>query len=279
MAALSGILGAVDGIVCVRGWSVNLPDDLQAWAGSNTAGAEGNEIGNRDWNGNYRAYGGQPEKMPGDTFTFAGSIEGTKGVTGSAIVDSVEINWNQESGARIEHTVNFGGNGAPTVGASVAVDGSVPVPSHTSIGCIANLLTVAANPVPTEIPGIRSMSLRIAAANPSYVDSSTGGWHKRKKGTISLEASLAVYCADFATAGLPVANDVKGLQLYVNATEYWEINWIVWGPATDLTVDRERASIVTASYSGKLVVSQTINAVDTVGSIILPDQTTWWPPA
>jgi len=276
MGTISGIGGAVDGVNTVRTWTISSSADLQSFAASNTAGATGRAIGNKDWSGSYTAYGPQPVKMPGEKFTFTGSIDGTNGATGDAIVDSVEISIDIEGGGIIAHTVSFSSDGELSLGAAVAVDATVPAP-YTSIGCKVELAAVAAEPQYGELANVRTVTLSFSAENPSYIDSSTAGQTKRHVGNIDLEVSIGVYVDDFAD--LPALNTVQSAKIYVSDTEYWEISWLMFGEASDLTVDREGAAIVGASLNAGLVVSQLIGEVQTLGEINTPDLETWWPAA
>jgi hypothetical protein len=69
-------------------------------------------------------------------------------------------------------------------------------------------------------------------------------------------------------------NSVYSIRIYVDAELYWDILWVMFGEASDLTVDREGAAIVGATLNAGLVVSQ----ADAVGSITVPDGASpWWP--
>ena len=281
MGHVSGIFGVVNNTNCVRTWSIGSKADLQAFVCSASRGAQGNIVGNTDWSGNYTAYGPKPAVMPGDAFAFEGAIDetdGGKGAKGTAIVDSIDVNVDIEGGGIINHTVNFSGNGPLTFPAfSPALkDLSIPLP-YSSIGCKVELCehddwTWA------ELEQVRTYSLLIKTDNQAYVDSSTGGQNRRARGNMSLETKMTVYTDDFA--GLPPVNDVLKARLYVNATDYWEIYYIIFSDASDLTVDREGASIVGASLSAKLAISTDTDeyGAPVLGHITQPDETTeWWP--
>lgn len=268
MSTISGIGGAVDGASTVRAWSISSKADLQEFAASNTQGASGALPGNTDWSGQYSSYLPQPAVMPGEEFAFVGSIDGTKGASGTAIVDSVEITINIEGGNIISHTVNFSAAGTLTLGAAVAVDETIPG-ATTSIGCKVQIGPVGG--AVADLPDVRTVTITITAANAAYVNSSTAGKTLRKRGNWNATVAISVHTADFST--LPQPNDVKIVHVYVNATDYYEFNWLIFGEATDLSVDREQATIVGGTLNAKFCIEQG----GALGVLTLPDETQFWP--
>jgi len=229
MSILSGKAGAVDGAAIVRNWNISTTADTQAYVASNTQGGTGRQIGNTDWSGAYDAYGHTPANMPGETFEFKGSVQGTTGAVSpasGAIVESVVITCDIEGGGILSHVVNFAGNGVLTKGAAVATDPTALIPT-SSIGCDAQLGTLAASPVYTAITDVRGWTLTISAANQSYVSSDTAGGTKRTMGNIDATLSISVYESDLTA--LPVENDINAIRLFVDASTHWEILWGMFG--------------------------------------------------
>jgi hypothetical protein len=276
MGVVSGIGGAVNGHSCVRNWSINYTSELAAYAASNTAGAQNNLLGNTDWSGSFGAYGHTPAVMPGEALSFTGSIDGTKGAAGTAIVDSVEITCDIEGGKPIEYTVNFSANGALTLGAAVAADSDLTTPP-TSVGCKVATGTVIAVPVWSDMEDVRNWKLTISAVNSAYVSSSTSGGKRRKKGTLNLTFAIGVYSADFSA--LPAPNAIAAFRFYVAAASYWEVLWGIYADASGLQVDREGGGLVGATLNGRLRTQTLVGSTDTRGAIKKPGGTTWWPGA
>jgi hypothetical protein len=274
MAVLSGIAGAVDGVDTVGRWTVNHAADLQAIFASNTK--EGPVVldGNLDWSGSWQSKKSTPDHMPGDAVTFKGSIDGTNGATGTVIIDAVEIEVDIEAGAAIACTVEFSRNGALTLGVSAASDATVPDPP-TSIGCKAALGTAVAVPVWTDISDVRSWRLRLERDNQAYVSSDTSGGNLRLAGNLSGTIVVAVYEDDFAD--LPAVNSHSYIRLYVTATTYWDIGFVIWGEASDITVDREAAAIVGATMNGQWTGFADVDGNATEGYIKKPGDVSWWP--
>ncbi len=273
MTVLSGIGGAVNGAAVVADWSINHAADLQTIMASGGNGAAIVLDGNLDWNGNYKGYGHTPAHMPGEAITFAGSIEGTVGAAGTGIVDSITVVNSIETGAPIEHTVNFSRNGALTLGASVATDVAVPDPP-TSIGTDVQVGTAIAIPSYSAITDVRGWTLTISASNPAYVSSDSAGGNLRLAGNVSATISVPVYEDDFA--GLPAVNTHSYIRLYVTATTYWDIGFVVWGEMSDALVDIETPAVVAATMNGTWSGYGLVDAAQARGYIKYPSTATWW---
>jgi hypothetical protein len=274
MSVLSGISGAINGIPGVRNWSIDTSADVQEYVDSGTSGGKSRTIGNTDWSGSYSSYGHTPGALPGDAFAFAGSIDGTNGASGTAIVDSIDVSIDIESGGIIEHTVNFSANGDLTLGAVAAADASVSDPP-TAIGCKIELGTVVASPVWTEVPDVRTVSISIEAGNQAYVSSSTGGANRRLAGNVNATVSYTVYTDDFSD--LPEPNDITAMRVYIDDTDYWEFLWLMYGEASGLEVNREDASPVGATLNTGMKGTTDVEGTPTTGSITDPSATEFWP--
>jgi len=274
MAVLSGIGGAVNGVGGIGNWSIQTAADVQAFQNSGTGGGTGRQIGNKDWSGSYKAYGDTPASMPGEALSFIGSIEGTTGAAGTAIVDGVDIECDIKGGGVLSHTVNFSGNGALTEGAAVAVDATVDIPG-SAIGCKAAFGTVAASPVWTDIIDVTGWKLSITAANQAYVNSSTGGLILRKPGNIDATFSISVELATLAT--LTAINTIAGVRLFTSSTLHWQILWGIIMDHSDITIDVESQAIVAATMNMALAGLANVGGTDTIGSITNPASGVFWP--
>ncbi len=274
MAVLSGIGGAVDAIDTVRQWSVNQTGDLQAYTASNTKQAVSRESGNSDWTGQYQAYGGIPDKMPTDTFTFTGSIDGTNGVVGPAIVESVTIEWDMEAGSVISHTVNFASNGTLVRGAAVGADATVPNP-HVSLGTKIETSDALGTPAYSEITDIRTVSITFSANNPSYASSSSGGFVKRQAGNLDVSVSYSCYLDDFSD--LPAENEVRMYKVYVDSSLFWDLQFMVIQDLSDMEVDIEGAGMVGATVNAFFTGFADVEGTETEGQIDKPGATAYWP--
>ncbi len=265
---LTGKLGAVNGVSQVANWQVSGQADLKEIFASGSKGAPITLDGNKDWSGSYKSYGHTPPVMPGESFTFTGSVDGAKGATGAAICDSVTLSVNIASAAPIEFTTNFSGNGALTLGAAVAADATVPEPP-SSKGC---KVATWSDPTETVIDNVTDFTFTITAANQTYVNSATAGLVKRLAGNISAQASYNVEVASFDA--LPALNAENEYRFYVSATEYWAFKWLkVDGhtPNVDIETAKVLGSGVSLRFGGFSGGAE--------GYIKMPDTAAFWPPA
>jgi len=248
MAVLTGIGGVVEGKSAVTKWQVTHSADVQSLVASNTQGMAVTLAGNEDWSGSYEAYGATPAALPGESMSFAGSIDGTTGVQGTAIVDSVVITFDIEGGLPIKHVVNFSANGALTIGADVVAADTTLAAMLSSIGTTVELGTSADPPISyAAMSDVRTVTITITSDNKSYISSSTSGSTNRLAGNLSAEISVSVYEDDFSD--LPVLNAYHGLKVVLpDATStFWEFIWVQVMETSDLVVDRETADMIGAT--------------------------------
>lgn len=273
MGVHSGKFGMVNGQSAVRNWSVNLTSAPKKYVASHTAQGPGRKRGIQDWTGSFGCYGGKPIIMPGDTFTFAGFTAPTTGVeatngdvySGSAIVDSVALTWNYETGDIISHVVNFGGNGAWAKTASHYEDATDPD--------LNECIDISAKVDGETLDNVTQITLTITAENKTYVNSSTAGWTKRLAGTI--DATLAVGLHDTNPDGFVTGlGDDNEFKLFVNADDFWLLRWFKFKDINGLNVNREGGDVI--AFTANFEMSG-LDADNAVGCIVLPGETTaWW---
>lgn len=279
MGVISGIGGAVNGESTVREWSIESNEDLQEYIASNTAAGTGRIIGNEDWSGSYSGYGWEPAIFPGDTFTFTGSVDGTNGVTGSAMCESVDIELDIEGGAIMQYVVNFAGNGALTLGAAAASDSTDPSVRSTITHATVELETALGSPESWDSPiaDVRRITINIAMNNPSYASSSTAGVMKRVRGSIDATVNVSLYTDDPST--LPAKGTPAKIRIRTKddtVDEHWEI-WFVRVQDVNVETPIEDAGLVAAELVFALSASETVDSVVTAGKIVGPSTTTHWP--
>lgn len=281
MGIHSGKFAAVNGRSTLRNWSINKTSDLKRYVASNTKGASGRRRGNLDWTGQWSAYGGYPGVMPGENFEFSGytapgdDTEGGNGpvYTGNALVDSVAVNFNWEAGDIISHTVNFGANGPLVQSSSALSDTTTPdVPSIIEIPVMYDMLGGGSGA--TELCDIVSATLNILSDNKTYVNSCTDGQTYRKAGPIDFNVALVMQNDDID--GLPFdIGDSLRLSLFVDDTNYWDLEWCMVKEFTGIQVDRETGNII------QMTINLEMNGFDPendgTGHIKLPGGSQWWP--
>ncbi len=278
MSVISGKDGAVDAAHTVRNWTIDITNELQAYSASNTDGGTDRVAGNGDWSGNYQAYDDVAAYDPGDTFTFTGSIDGAVGVVGLARVENVEFVIDIEAGAIIVHTVNFASAGVLTEGAAVAVDAVVPDPP-TSIGTkVEQAPEPAAAIVYAEITDVRTVTLTLSTNNPTFASSGTSGTMSRVEGNFDFSVDISLYTEDFST--LPAAKTVSRVRVYTNATEFWLLEFVMWGDKGGAEVAIEDATPVGLTLQGQMKAFARVGAppgTQTKGQVVDPLLAVMWP--
>lgn len=262
MGVLFGTNIAVNGVSNASEWRIKYSGMVKPWTGS---GSQNGTIRGcnamKDWQGQYRALGHTPWKLPGEDFTFTGSIDGSTGATGAAIVEKTEILWHQEEHAYFEHAVHFASNGALTIGSAAATDSTVPQPVCSDENCVIKLGGA-------DQGDIRFAQLDIMSNIKPYGSVKTAGVKKRLKGPIDAELTYGTYIA--ATSALPTMGTLYVASLYVGLTANWELTWMKIVDVDILAKTQEYiAAVVTAQMAGQQSGS--------IGSIKTPAGATYWP--
>ena len=100
----------------VRNITITETSDNKAYATNDTDGQMNRVAGHLDWSGSLELYAESgtlivPNSMAaGGAFVLIAKSDGTKNVSGTAIIDSVENNIDVESGDLVSVTINFSGN-------------------------------------------------------------------------------------------------------------------------------------------------------------------------
>ncbi len=278
MSVLSGKAGAVNGAAIVRNWNISETADTQPYVASNTQCGTGRLPGNVDWSGAYDAYGHTPANMPGDDFTFTGSVNGTNGVEGAAIVDSVVITCDIAGGGIISHVVNFSADGVLDPTGGIATDATALIPP-SAIGCKVEIATDVNTPTYVEETDVLNWTLTLTAANTPYVTSSSSPAGQTKRNIGNFDATMSYSVLEGDPGNLPTKNLIVGIRFFVDATLYWEILWGMFTDISDVQVDIETAAMVGATLNASLNAVVNLTAGDTVGSVKTPaaSPVTVWP--
>lgn len=258
MSVLSGFGGAVGSVDTVRDWKISSSADLAAFVASNTVKGTGRLDGNYDWTGSYTCYGHTPVNFSGDAVSIILSLDGAVGVTGEIVISEVTLDWDVEGAGIISHNTTFEGDGAIGLGAAVASDSTIPNPPSAA-GCGLFTGTLIDAPVFTEITDIRTMSLTLTAATPSYSSSGTYADGKPRIKRLSggvIDASISWTTYQETGANLLVPGDVHVFKLGVDPgatpTKFWEIRWMRVDEASDFGADIEGSGLVAAAQGASL---------------------------
>ena len=296
----SGRYGAVSlgGVITstVRNWQTSIMQDSKSISASNTHGGTNRRPGLYDWNGNFQTFDGNPAAYPGQEFQFIGyagpddlgDIGGTGyGATGPALLESITTDWNFVANDPVTTTHNMVSKGPLLNYADASIwDGSDPLAVQASV-CpmllykVSALGVIDANPIAI---CFQSVNFNLTSNPKEFANSCTGGWKSRMLGFYDWTAAFVVDEADTkkvksVTVGATplVPGDYVSARLYVNATQYWLLNYGIVESFNNYNVNIETGDIIT--YTINLQMSG-CNAHDMTGATITgPDGFELWSPA
>jgi hypothetical protein len=274
MGVIGGAAGMVNGATGIQNWSISSSENLNAIVASNTGGGTVRIAGPGDWSGRYNAVGGLPASLPGAALSFVGSIEGTKGVAGTAIVTQCVIRWDWTTGDAIKHEVSFDSNGALAYGAAVATDSSVIDPLPTWSGKLEYATPVAV-PSFSEASEVRTATLTLRCANPAYVNSGTSQGTRRLKGPRDFDLSVDVHTDEDIAGAFADVGETLHIRLYTDSTDYWDLKWAVFGEHSNIEVNVETHEVVGLTMNSSMNNETDIGGTPTLGAVTKPGGGAW----
>lgn len=228
MGVAMGDSGIVNGGSTVRQWQVDYLEDDRPYAATNTGMGTDRNCGIIDWTGQYFAYGGAPASFPGDALTFLGEGVTTDGASGTAIVERIQVAWEQENADYCQHILHFAGNGDLTLGAiAVQSDATIPNP-YCGAGLAVKMDSSTIADVRRAYLDIRRMYGKPPGqvGNRPYSSSSVPGKTRRIKSRLDWSMYFDMYVATYAALNAQITLQASNVwSLYVNATQYWELTW------------------------------------------------------
>lgn len=264
MTVHSGVSGIVNGYSTVIKWMVDhTVEESEAVTASNSYAGQISEGGVDDWRGHFIGKGHTPGVFPGDSLAFIGDTGNTKGVSGTAMCEKLEITGDVEANHAIQYRVDFSRNGVLSLGAAPAADSSSPaIYLPTSLAVYFD---------GTKLTDTRYYRLILANEVCPYCDSETAGGRLRTRGAMSGAFQVKAYVDDPST--LPIAGVYYTGKFYVTVATYWSVAYLHVLNVTDLGADHNSKENVGAVISG------VFSAFDgtAVGSIKDPSTATKWP--
>lgn len=280
MAVHSGKFGRINGKGAVGEWTINDNLTFDKNRASNLRGGTQSIAGVKSWGGSYNAQGGQPGVMPGESFSFAGFTapdDGTSdddglGYSGTAYVASVVVTWDWATGVPLKHTVNFAGHLALTETTANVGDTTTAAYAPVQV-CSINKW---ADPTLTPITNVKTAVLTITNALQAYANSSTVVsnvlWTGQTPGPTDATLSLT---RDDNERTLLVPGTSYYMRLYTSATAFWDLEWMTPENYTGIVVSPQSGAIIGHTVNMGMVAL----SGGALGSIVLPDTTTYWPVA
>jgi hypothetical protein len=285
----SGKHGAVNGVPSVRNWTLNILNQVETRIHSASRGGPERHQGIEDWNAVIEGFGGNPGIFPGEDLTmslFTGPSTGVFGATGlaytgTAIVDSLTINWSWQPNQSINWSANISANSCIGYTEADIVDSSTTCYARA---CGLNVyyyqdLCAGTGTADVLWERVESATLTITADNQAYVNSSTTCCTYRVPGNIDWTLDI-VDQEDYRV--IDEYDDYAAFKLYVDGTNYWDIAWGILQGINNVRVDIESGAVKTKTNSlamtSRVCCDVVGSATDAeIGHIIDPGGTTKWP--
>lgn len=120
MAVISGKDGSVTfnsaEVLQVTGWTLTHTSHNSAWASSSTGGYKQRVAGVKDWSGGFTAkYDATIVPTVGQAAALVLDLDGSDSATGNAIIDSVQLVVDINTGEAVGYSLTFSGNGPLTM--------------------------------------------------------------------------------------------------------------------------------------------------------------------
>lgn len=284
----SGKFGFVNGAIQVRNWSLNWNEALADRVHSASMGGHERISGVEDWNGSFEGFGGWPgaNLFPGNSFSmllFAGPDDGVYGNTGkvwvgTAIIESLTINWNWLPSNSINWSIAFAANGCLADADNEYYDSSeVCVASMCDLYVeVSEYCTTTGTGGYSTLANLESATLTFTSANQPVVNSSTSCCTQRRPGildwTFSFVDQEQHVVLNYATPYV--------FRAWTSSLKYWELAFGLMQDVTDIRVDVESGAINTKTnnfaMSGRVCCDEQSYQA---GWIIDPEGNSVWPVA
>lgn len=282
----------------IRNWNLNLLEQPENRVHSASRSGHERIVGVRDWNGSFEGFGPDPFIFPGNDINitlYAGpktGVYGTAGQTyvGTAIVDSITINWNWQPTQSINWTANFSGDGVLAYASDDYIYDDSVVCDPSMCDLVFEYQDFCADGTPAnwvdgqgysgtgetfvDWENIESATLTITSDNLAIVNSSTGCWTERVAGNLDWTLSIV----DQEEYLIPTYDVYYLFRLYSSLTTYWELAWGLLQDISNIRVDIESGAIVTKSNNFAMAGRVCCAAGQgKIGVITRPDGVIEWP--
>lgn len=254
MGAHSGKFATVGSMSTTKGWSVSETSSPAKFVTSNLSGGSGRTKGIFDWTGSVNGLGGDVPHMPGESFTFTGflapdnDVSGNgSSISGTALVESIVIDWDFAAAEPLAWTLNFGGHLAATWSTATVTD-------TTDVNAVTPCGLLVKNGTDT-LTDVTTVSMTISNELQTFVNSSTYAagtcWTGRKAGNIDWTVAITQQASNRGVANAPDMGTNNILSLYTTATEYWYLKWGHVENYSGIAADTDSGAIVerTINYS------------------------------
>jgi hypothetical protein len=277
MTVISTRRSRLDGVPTFRKATINPKSNLQELVHAGTKGGRQRIIGIKDWDGTYEEYGMVPTWFPGDSVTVTGSLDGSEGVEGDAIVTQTVITIPISDKTPPTIVGTFRGVGALSLDDSSAV----ALPSAQDIPEVANLCVLLAelsgSPSYSAQANTNEIVITLTADAQEYHDCGSSGWMESTEGLWDAEV---VYKRRCKPSELPTWGGAYHVRVPIDAaaSEYYQFEYMRVGDFSDITLDRETGELLNISIPLSMSMIESVGGSATIGTgVTKPDTTVWRP--
>ena len=260
-----------------RSASITEVANLMELVHAGTKGGRQRFLGVKDWNGQYEEYALVPTFYPGDEVSFIGSIDGTKGYKGEALVTQTVI------------TIPVGTKAAPTVvgtfrGVAALDDAdttAVALPTATTPpateGLCVQLSTLEGSPYVNQ-DGTNEIVITLSIEDQEFHHCGSSGVMDAIEGLWDASITYKRYVDDFST--LPTPGDPYKVRVPIDAvgTSYYQFEYMRVGDLSDILLNRESGDLISVTIPLLMSMIETVGGVVTVGTgVTKPAGGVWRP--
>lgn len=267
----TGKYAYVDGVPCTTSWSFTKSSSVGRYQASCVPDGSAASEGNVDYSGTMTGKGYLPpfptEAEMAAVFVASAKTGEIMNYEGDILVSETTINIPVAAGGPITWSANWGAQG-PLVKETVTAyedDTRNPAPGakHGKIEIVE--VNDAGPEVWTVVPAVQNITLVFRRGVTTYVDN---GYVYREAGNLEADVTFRVENDDVDVA-LYAENVVKRLRAYVNATQYYLYDAIMFREHSNLTVNRETNEMVGYDVSGWWTALRT-RTPPALGTIVKP---------
>jgi hypothetical protein len=277
MGVVTGRRSRLDGVSTYRSASIGRQINLQELRHAGTAGGKQLLNGVEDWSGTYEEYGMVPTWFPGEEVTFTESVDGTQGMSGSAMITQTVI------------TIPVGDKGPPTISGTFRGVGqlnmsdstSVSMPSPADIpsteGLCVLLATLSASPSYVAQAGTNEIVITLSIEPQEYHNCGSSGYMDALEGNWDATISYKRRCLPSELPAVGTPYHVK-IPIDSAASEFYLFEYMRVGDISDITLNRESGEILNCTIPLEMSIIEEIGGSATLGSgVTKPDTDVWRP--
>ena len=261
----TGQLSQINNVPHVGQWQFNRSANTSKYADSSTGKGTAVTKGNINITGSIAGIGGNPILVPGTEHAFVGISDvapSALSYSGTILITSLQVTVDRESAAIIEWTAGFGAQGDLTAGATAPVD-ETDFAVHDGASDSAGVAIVGSPDY--SIPGFKKWVLNLTCPEKVYT---LNKFIHRKPGNLEGTISIDVWNKTVRDVKYD-PNTIGAVKLYIDATQFWLLNWVRFKETTNLVVDKRTQAIQGYTINGDWTAQDGVGSA--LGAIVRPD--------